>query len=316
MRLLTATAIVALAACGTKVKSSKQVPVAPTTEQSIQAELDRITPMLLECDGGPTDNGNNNLSSRPQCDTGDSILPLGLLSTVAYKESYDTFLRESLGPDGRPYRSPEHARACADPANASNSNCSFSRDHLLGHVLFAISQHKCDYLEQIFDYAQAHSGQFCDGTMAQCSISLPIYDVIGDAYATCGLSRPMLTKINDHVAAYTEILNVATNSGFSVELAVDYIYAKLLAGTLITAGTPVVQKAVKQQPTNLYFQYVLNRITDKNIKTTDAIGQNLIPMMQAYTKPGTVWVWQWIDEPHNANGWDYYFMAKLLLQAE
>lgn len=306
-----------ITSCGSPVEKKTVTPIAPSISTILQEKIDEITPHLLTCDGGPTDAKGHNITGRNQCDTGDSILPLGLLSTVDNKAEYKQYIYESISLEGRPYRSPEHTRVCEREENRNNPNCNFSRDHTIGHVLYAISTKDCTPLQQIYEYSQRHDGQICEGSVSQCSLTLPIYDLIGDAYATCGLARPFKTKVNDTVVAYTELLTVMTNDEFQLELAVNYVYTKYLAGTLMSNGIQVVEKALEKKPTNLYFQYVLNLITKNDTQVNERVTKDLISLMNMFLTEGssqTVWIWQWEQEYYNANGWSYIFLAKLLLK--
>jgi hypothetical protein len=314
-----------MVACGspaTVVVPEPQPPLEPTSRELLQAELSRIEPLLLTCNGGPTDNKSSNVSGIPQCDSGDSILPVGLLSTVATPEelhNYGEFIANSIAENGRPFRSPDHLytfnKRLAEGGDTSDSNFNFSRDHLLGIILYSMSSKDCSSLSKVYNYAASFQGKFCPGGYAQCSISLPILNLIGDAYGICGLTKTKAMEFSDNISAVAELLAITTaEPGYQMELAVNYVYAKHKAGTLITTAIPIVEKAVERSPNNEYFRYVLNLVTVNNEVSNEQIGQSLLIRLQRWQGPGTVWIWQWIEEPQNTNGWDLYFLAKLLLK--
>ena len=307
-----------LIGCGSKtpIKHEASQSLPSLAADSIQDELTRIEPILLTCDGGYTKDANNTITGRPHCDTGDSILFTGLLSTVdpvKANTDYRDFIANSINSDGHPYRSPEHLKACVTPEHKNDASCTFSRDHILGIVLNSISTGNCNSLVKVFNYAQDHFGRFCDGTMSQCSLSVASYDIIGDAYQKCGLSRPLITNINNSFSSYAEFITVIQNDSFAVELAVDFVYAKYLANTLTLDGLKVVDLAVLKMPWNTYFLYVQSLIKRTLSAQKESLVNELLPIESQVVRPGTSWFWQW-NEIENANAWSMWFMDKLLLQ--
>jgi hypothetical protein len=303
-----------LAACGDKSVKPTVQPIPPSNQEKVEQALDKISPLLITCDGGPTDNQSHNMSGRPQCNTGDSILPTGLLSTVEPKEEYKNFIYNSIDTDGRPYRSPEHLKECKLPGNKSSSECTFSRDHLIGLILYSIATKDITPVKRVYEYSTKHWGQFCDGSYSQCSISLPVYDLIGDAYTACGEKPPFLLGINDYSAAYTELITAEFNDTYALELAVNYVYAKMLSGNLKEMHIGIVNKAVEKQPWNLYFRWLQAKVQGTLDKNIDQIVAEYLPLTERFEKQGlgTVWYFQW-GELENINGHDLYFFGKLLL---
>ena len=307
-----------LTSCGSKepIQNPAASPLVSISTDKLQAEVERLQPILLTCDGGYTKDANHTVTGRPHCDTGDSILFTGLLSTVDNVKAntdYRTFIANSINTDGHPYRSPEHLKICVTPEHKDDASCTFSRDHILGIVLNSIATGNCDSLVKVFNYAQLHFGRFCDGTMAQCSMSIASYDIIGDAYQKCGLTRPLITNINNSMSSYAEVITVSNNDSFQLELAVDFIYAKYLAGTLTVDGLKVVDIAVTKMPWNTYFKYVQALVNGTLSEQKENLVLELLPISQQIAKPGNSWFWQW-NELNTANAWSMWFMSKLLLQ--
>jgi hypothetical protein len=314
MTKLLAFSILALAACG--ARSSVPPPSTATTDPSIfvtlQTKLDEFKPRLLTCDGGYTDPGDNGASLRPTCDDGDGVLFTGLVISVDPQPEMIQFIKDSVDEvSGKPYRSPEHKRACqTDP---TNEVCNFSRDHTLGHIITAASTKDCTTLSKVYTYIINHNDRVCDGTYAQCSVSVGLFDLMGDTFESCGMKRPAKTTFPDLITSMGPFTTAVFNDTFPLELAVDHAYVKFLTGKYSKYWDKILAKAIQQRPESVYFQYLYNKLVAGSPDSNKYYAEQVIKLIDDWKQPGSSWLWQWY-EYDNSNGWDIYFMGKMLLK--
>ena len=317
-KYLTALIVIVLTSCGRPVKQI-QHPISQPVFDRLSEKLNTLPPRLLTCDGGPTDSLGNTITGREICDTGDSIAPVGLISTIYNVPSFEQYLRDSIGSDGRPYRSPEHKRFCENSPNQdSEVGCNFSRDHLFGHMLYAVATKNPEFLLKIQKYMNKHSQKFCVGDIAQCGMTPAAWDVLGDTYDYLGLDKPIYSYIPDTVTVPSELITVMTNSEFQLSLVADVIYIKLLTGKLNSNYYWIINKLVDKAPYNTYFKYLQYKSGAYTCQDafTDNLAEELLGYINTWENQETqqsVWYWSW-DEIDHANAWSFIFMGNLLLK--
>jgi hypothetical protein len=307
---------VALVCCGKSIKQTQQ-PIHQSTYDIVYDKLESLSPYLITCDGGITDDLLNPASGRPLCDTGDSIMPIGLVSTVQYNSSFDEYVEASIGDDGRPYRSPEHKKYCeTNPSKDTDSSCNFSRDHLLGHMLYAIGTHNTNHISRVVNYIQDHDGKVCPGNFSQCGITPAVWDVLGDTLGYLGLPKPIQARIPDPVTITADLITVATTNEFQLSLVANVIYIKLLTNNLNSNYNSVTNKLVEKAQYNTFFRFLQNKTITHNSSINNELATELVNYIDAWKtrkKQQSVWFWSW-NEIENANAWSFIFMGNLLLK--
>lgn len=265
---------VLIVACGTKKKNTVLPEV---VSQELQDEINRITPLLLWCDGGPTGDAAHDIDGRPKCNLGDNPAEIGFLTIAGnFSNEHSMFevLKQSFAPDGRPLRSPSYI---------TQGTNTFSRDQLLGFAEATVAGFPvADGLARIMDYYN-RTGEMCANSDA-CRITPGMNILV--KYAM-GKSVTTAEKIVEASETLIEAQTVPMN--FRAGLVTKKIYTMARMGRLTTTHAKAAKIIYDKAPHNLWFRTVYGVTHNGNQAFFEAIASSLVECMKLWQKPGTDW---------------------------
>lgn len=147
-----------LASCGAAVTPSKPEKDYPL----LRAQVERVEPLLLWCDGGVAFPRKNNVTKQPLCDVGDSVSTTGAVLLLGGIGDFSVIDR-SIDANGRPWRHPSYV--------GRDTNNSFSRDQFIGVLEASWASKKFAPLKRLQGYI-SRTGKLCpDATDNKCDLT-------------------------------------------------------------------------------------------------------------------------------------------------
>jgi hypothetical protein len=148
-----------LISCGTK----EIAPAKPRADYpELRAQVERVEPQLLWCDGGVAFPRKNNVTKQPLCDVGDSVSTTGAVYGLGKIGNF-SIIDHSIETDGRPWRHPSYVNR--------DTNNSFSRDAFIGAMEATFASKKFAPLKRLQSYV-SRTGKLCpDATDNKCDLT-------------------------------------------------------------------------------------------------------------------------------------------------
>jgi hypothetical protein len=259
-------------------KKDAIVPVMASEE--LQAEIDRITPLLLWCDGQATGSGPNNIDGRPNCDVGDAAAESGFLTLVGnFQQEQGIFnaMKLSFASDDRPYRAPSYV--------GKDGSNTFSRDQLLGFIQATIAGLPVqDGLERIMNYHDK-TGAMCPDSQA-CWITPGLKVIV--KYAM-GKSVNAAEKLVESSETLIEAQTVPMN--YRADLVMKRIYTIVKLGKLTTTHAKAAKTVYEKAPNNIWFKTVYGITNNGSQELFEEAAKSLLDCMRQWNKPGTDWTY-------------------------
>jgi hypothetical protein len=301
-------------ACSTVDKPTQ--PTLPTiTNVELRNEITRIEPQLLFCDGEPVPPGNNAVTGRPNCNSGDSMLIAGLYYSSKPLPEIATAIKDSFAEDGQPYRSPEHKRG-------KDSLDAFSRDQTLGFLSYCLNSKDFETCNTFYQYIKANDYKACPkDSDGRCNIYPSVMFVLGSVWGANGWSIPPEANPSQLERAIDEKITreeAATNKpGFRVHLVSLKLWLRGETGTLTNEYRKAIRTLAIREPNNLWYMY-LDTVYNNGPESLESISTKLLEHMKAWNPNGNPHHWSWAEQNRHAEamGHDYIFLAEKLLKKE
>jgi len=263
------------------------------------------------------------------CSDGDAM------TVQAYVYSFDPdnakrFVRESIGDNGRPYRTPKVRQDCESGVEETvkrggtvSSSCDFSRDHIISILFYTLVSKDAVPLKKVLGYAEDHNFKFCPYSVNQCAFTPSILDAVGDVLAHVGESRPWYTHVPGVAVAAVTKIATETVDGYQMTLCFELALLKAKTGHLNSEWIKMAKTGYDRFKHNLYYAYVYRLVADDlTDKALDSIREKLESMMEIYIeKPvAKAWVWnktenesvEWLVS--KSCGYDMLMLALLLME--
>lgn len=235
--------------------------------------------------------------------TGDALLFDGLLCFAGIGDSCQA-VRDSQGPDGRFWRSPEWV------GKPYGSGSTFSRDMALGALAGILRMGDKPVAESWGSYVRNSNYRLCPDER-NCKLASPIiwstFRHVFDAVGAARFGAMWAAKgWHEGLAAQAKVAPV----GYQLHL--TGVHVLLLQAVGISKPT-TSQILANRQPKNPFFAYLNGEISRSADLTIE-----LCPL----TRPTSRQMWQWEREIPNprpelqSGGWDCVFMASILLNSQ
>lgn len=271
MRKLAPTAALLLAGCGSPDREPSP-PVGPWPR--LEAAAASVRSRLLRCEGMP---------SKPACNLDDSMGLAGYYRLGHTDPEIDAGVRASVTPEGRPYRSPKHARGEVQGDVAGSK--SFSRDHVLSLAFWTLGARDPGPLSRVVSYARSHDWKVCPDP--QCLLTPGLLDIVGDVLASVGAPKPEGTRWDNGVIEHAARIEAETLQGYALVLLVDKAYLKALTGNLTKAWVDISGRSVARNQQNIYFRFVSEFAHGGSADAYDRIASEVSDALEQWGGPGS-----------------------------
>jgi hypothetical protein len=257
-----------LSACGSAV-----TPAKPTADYpELRAQVERVEPMLLWCDGGVAFPRKNNVTKQPMCDVGDSVSTTGAVLLLGGIGDFSVINR-SIEADGRPWRHPSYVKR--------DTNNSFSRDQLLGVLEATVATKNKAPLKRLLGYI-SRTGKLCpDATDGKCdytdSVKVLAKDVMGEKVSKLDRAKDELTILAEaHV----------TKADYTSYLVARKLFLHYRTKTTSAGYTKAVDVLKSRFPNSLHIRTLYAVYHGKSLKS---IANDLTACLAKWQKPGLDW---------------------------
>lgn len=286
-----------LIACGRPDAHSRS----PVENNALQVEAKRVAALSPTCDDMPIASGNNGVTGRVDCDSGDSMLWAGLLYSAWPQEKLANAIKASIDDDGRPFRSPEHRKG-RDDSNA------FSRDMYMGFLYYCHASKDLATCSKVLAFARRNDYQLCtNASDTRCLITPSMMYLTGAVWKGNGWDVGGEYVANSFERAVDEQLTLReakdNKLGYRTHLVSLKVFLYYKLGN-VGDYRIAAKKLHEREPSNLWYQNVAWSV--------GMIPQNdsaiLIEMMKNYSSNRVPrnWFWQGAE---NAMGQDLVFLA-------
>lgn len=307
--LLTLAALSFLTACGSDRKDPSPPP--QQSSQRLQEQIDRIAPQLLYCDGIATEAGFNNVSGRPDCNSGDSILWSSLFISGKRNASVEEAIRDSIDPSGRPFRSPEHRRS-------QEHQDSFSRDHYIGLLLYSVVTKDVNTIKRVYAYAALNGYNLCPSDSdSRCFLTPNMIAITSDVFRYLNIPRTPEMTFN---RAQDEELNkfeASRNDGYALHLVAVKAYIRIKTGHLTESYAKTLKIIHNRKPDNPFYGYLSNLANGGSDQEYRIIEEALLKEMQVWTQGSRrEWSFQrhdWSGTVKDSMGHELVMLAYILM---
>lgn len=293
-----------LAGCG--VPNAREPNQTYTVNEELSAQVQRIAAGAHYCDGGLAAEGPNTVTGRPDCRTGDSMMWSGLYYSVFPKASIGEAIKNSIGADFRPYRSPENRKG--DVLDT------FSRDMWTGFMAYCLRADDHANCNGVWGYTKNNDFQACPDTSDnRCWISYSMRYLTGyvwDAHGWYISSAAKATQVERAADEQVTMESARMNKlGYRMHLIAARMYLYKRMGRLTNNYRDVISKVVERDPTDLFYKF----LDDQDITA------ELLVHMKSWERPVTgysQWVWgdtvnreTGASRMHESMGHDLVFLA-------
>jgi hypothetical protein len=218
-----------------------QPPPTPP-KPSLQELKQKISPWVLYNPSGIVVKRNS--------DDGDSLLWAGLLCGSGELNQCSA-VKNSQSPDGRMWRSPE--------LMLNDTKNSFSRDMLLGYMLYLIKTKDTQSANLFIDYLDTYNNQMCsDATDSRCSITPAMWGLMRVVWNEIGLQPTLLMRMGNVLDETALLVEAGKCSDYECHL----IGVKALIIKKCNKETEkiksAINKLVEKQPENAFFTFLKN----------------------------------------------------------
>lgn len=295
--------------CAVKAKSRT---VEPNSNVDLMPRAQEIIEQAPWCDNMPVYDGDNNVTKRPLCNGGDSMLWSGLLFYSWPEAKLGQAIRQSIAPNGKPYRSPEHLKG-------GDSVDEFSRDMYIGFLFYCLKSKDFETCTRVHEWTKSQGYKLCGGTISQCGL-LP--SVMYSTYAVWDKNGWSIApefkpnNVEQGADAQATFLEAKTApKGYRLHLVSLKVFLMNQVGRTGDYYLSA-RELVKRQPENLWFQFVAYLTGESNDAQLGSISRELSRKMNEWNYDvsySTDWYWQGRREvAHDGLGQDFVFLACLV----
>jgi hypothetical protein len=315
IHVFTAFLFIHFISCGKKTTAEPPVKVYSVNDELLE-QVARISSEALYCDGSLSSEGPNSVTGRPDCRNGDSMLWSGLYYSAYPKAEVGAAIRNSIGPDNRPYRSPEN-RAGNDDIN------SFSRDMWTGFMAFCSRAKQWEVCNAVWDYTKDHDYRMCPrDTDDRCLLTPSMMYMTGWVWGANGWYISPVARASQTERYLDEQTTIKSAKevelGYRLHLIVARVYILQRVGALTESYKEAAKIAYQRDPGDLFYQWVWASVSgDGNLQQD--IATKLLAHMKSWQRPQGYSQWVWGDtvkrdgsntsRMHESMGHDLVFLA-------
>lgn len=284
---------------------AKIPPTIKIESGGLREQIDRIEKDAAYCDGMPVQTGENSVTHRANCNSDDSMLWSGLLYNIRPSDALAAAIRDSISPEGRPYRSPENRRG-VDVFN------SFSRDMWLGFIAYCHRSKDFGTCDAVWHYVADHEHRTCPSDADEkCMLRPSTLYTTGHVWQSNGWHVPSDMKPSGAERALDEkfTISAANNNdvGYELHLISVRMYLYMETGSLTESYKSVLKILASRVPENLWYRYLEARAYGLPREPIEA---DLISRMSQWQKPGdNASNWEWQNHSGLPMGHDFIFLA-------
>lgn len=266
--------------CGDK--ADKEVSLPKLKAPSLEKQINRITPLLLWCDGQSASPRKNNLDGRPMCDVGDAMSESGRLlldGGTSWVPSVWDGVKASIEPSGRPWRAPSYV--------GKDTSNELSRDQFIGLMEGTVATGNTEPLTRVRAWIKANGNKLClNPTDGRCDMTPSMW--VLSSYVL-GENVTGVELAIDEAAINAEAISVPLT--YQAYLVMRKIMLLMRLDRLTAAHANAAKIMFKRMPDNLFAQTVY--FMSHNGKETDfaVIAEKLAACMEKWEKPGREWNW-------------------------
>jgi hypothetical protein len=204
---------------------------------ALAAEIERVKPFVLTCDGMVALATTNNITGQENCGTGDGMTNHGFAMLYGRIGSMDA-VANSISADGRPWRSPQY--------KDRDTFDSFSRDQFLGLLEATVASGDKTYLKRVLDY-EKRTGSLCpDDTDTKCRLTNSLRAL--SAAVMVGSKEASLLDVA------TVLVEAKTATGYQAFLTGRKIMLSKILGR--SGHEKAANELHRRFPNNGYFAYI------------------------------------------------------------
>ena len=296
MKLITYTLLALLAAfslsCG---QSRSPKPISQSISSELQAEIDRITPLLKWSPYGqpleepyPSDSSGDAMSmnGRVMLDSGGA---LGSFQAVI----------DSIAADGHPYRSPSHVGATGN---------TFSRDALMGLIEASVAVKDNSQLLKVRNYYAANDSKMCpDANDNRCDVTISMDLLVDEAL---GKNINIASRALDETTITGEAST--TPETYQSYLVMRKLRMHIELGELTEGYKAAIKVLHERFPKHPYASYLYVKSVSGNL---EPIAQDILACMKTWKGPGEDWWGSYFEGcPANPQGHELVSFAMLLIR--
>ena len=164
--------LISIVGCGVGEQKVKRTTMSSALLNEIRGHVAEVRTWAPLCDGYPT---------KGECDDGDAVLFAGLLCTAGEAKGCE-MVKNSVGPDGRLWRSPMRVGFEEDDTS--------SRDMLIGFLHYLVKTRDRDTALRFDAYLKANDRKLCPtSTDSRCEITSVMWGLMGRVWKKLGITR-------------------------------------------------------------------------------------------------------------------------------
>lgn len=281
--------------CGAQIASHAPQKDYP----ALRAQVERVEPLLLWCDGGVAFPRKNNITKQPLCDVGDSVSTTGAVLLFGGIGDFSVIDR-SIEANGRPWRHPSYVQR--------DTNNSFSRDQFLGVLEATVASKNKAPLKRLLGYV-SRTGKLCpDATDNKCDLTPSVQTLL--KYVT-GQKVVVLERELDENTILAEVHTAPI--GYRVYLTARKLRLIHVTGHS-TAGYGKSVSVLHSRFPNSFYIRILNAMYFG--KSFDPIANDLTACLERWQVTGKDWFGDALEKgcTDKHQGADLVSMARYLLQ--
>ncbi len=166
-------------------------------------------------------------------------------------------IRRSQGADGRWWRAPRLIHQTTED--------SFSRDMFMGLMYYFTKTRDTVALDRWLNYLKSHNNKMCDDASDnRCNLMPSTWGLLGHTLKHLGYKPTLKMKLGAQVLPAEMLISAATApKGFELVLLADNLFFLRSLGYNATWMKEVAKIALKRQPENPLFQYLVDGPTEK-----------------------------------------------------
>lgn len=278
---------------------------------ALEAEAERIRPLLLYCDNFPG-SATYAPDGSPECHQGDGFISAGVFSSTGHWPDFPKGAQDAIADDGQPFRSLSH-RLNAD---LDAGSAKFSRDQLLGllHLVLTFPDLR-PLAAKVRTYAEAHNWMLCDSISA-CRVTTPMRTLwklaLGESVSE--------QEIAEHETV-TLAEAVTVPAGFEQYLVSQDVWFMIRLDKNSEAYREIARRLRARMPSNIWFS-TLAKIANNEHDFIDQ-GNMLLACMKQWQRPGLHHTFSASrastvceERPEGAMGHELLWLANLLTNAQ
>jgi hypothetical protein len=265
---------------------------------ALRAQVERVEPLLLWCDGGVAFPRKNNITKQPMCDVGDSLSTTGAVLLLGGIGDFSVIDR-SINADGRPWRHPSYV--------GKDKSNSFSRDQALGVMEATVATKNKAPLKRLLEYISRTDKLCPDATDGRCqftdSVNVLAKDVMGEKVSKAERAKDELTILAEaHV----------TKPDYTSYLVARKLFLHYRTKTNTFGYRKAVDVLKSRFPDSLHIRTLYAVYHGKSL---DGVAEALTACLEKWQKPGLDWFGDAVSVEctGKAHGADLVSLGKFLL---